>query len=76
MQQGRAAFSLQSMGRNRIHNDPEKSQFSGKIKTIAVPISASLKSKYAVAPAKVEFWGMVIPKHDRQKDLSWASSRP
>lgn len=72
MQQGRAAFSLQSMGRNRIYNDPEKSQFSGKIKTMAVPISAGLKSKYAVAPAKVEFWGMVIPKNAKRKDLSWS----
>ena len=26
MQQGRAAMSLQSMGRNRIYNDPQKSQ--------------------------------------------------
>jgi len=72
MQQGRAAFSLQSMGRNRIYNDPAKSKYSGKIKTIAVPISASLKSKYEVAPAKVEFWGMVIPKSAKRKDLSWS----
>jgi len=72
MQQGRAALSLQSMGRNRIYNDPQKSQFSGKIKTVAVPISAALKSKYAVAPAKVEFWGLVIPKNAKRKDLSWS----
>jgi multiple sugar transport system substrate-binding protein len=72
MQQGRAALSLQSMGRNRIYNDPQKSQFSGKIKTVAVPISASLKSKYAVAPAKVEFWGLVIPRNAKRKDLSWS----
>ena len=72
MQQGRAALSLQSMGRNRIYNDPQKSQFSGKIKTVAVPISAGLKSKYAVAPAKVEFWGLVIPKNAKRKDLSWS----
>ena len=72
MQQGRAALSLQSMGRNRIYNDPQKSQFSGKIKTVAVPISAGLKSKYPVAPAKVEFWGLVIPKNAKRKDLSWS----
>jgi multiple sugar transport system substrate-binding protein len=72
MQQGRAALSLQSMGRNRIYNDPQKSQFSGKIKTVAVPIASSLKSKYAVAPAKVEFWGLVIPKNAKRKDLSWS----
>lgn len=72
MQQGRAAMSLQSMGRNRIYNDPEKSKFPGKIVTGAVPISASLKSKYPVAPAKVEFWGMAIPKNSKRKELAWS----
>ena len=72
MQTGRAAMSLQSMGRNRIYNDPQKSKFPGRIKTVAVPISAGLKSKYAVAPAKVEFWGLVIPKNAKRKDLSWS----
>jgi multiple sugar transport system substrate-binding protein len=72
MQQGRAAFCLNSMGRNRIYNDPEKSRFPGKFKTIAVPVSSSLKSKYDVAPAKVEFWGMAIPKNAKRKDLSWS----
>jgi multiple sugar transport system substrate-binding protein len=72
MQQGRAAMALQSMGRNRIFNDPQKSRFAGKIQTGAVPISASLKSRYAVAPAKVEFWGMAIPKNARRKDLAWS----
>ena len=72
MQQGRAAMSLQSMGRNRIYNDPQKSKFPGKIKTIAVPASKTLAGKYDAAPAKVEFWGMVIPKNARRKDLSWS----
>ncbi len=72
MQQGRAAMALQSMGRNRIFNDPQKSRFPGKIRTGAVPISASLKGRYAVAPAKVEFWGMAIPKNAKRKDLSWS----
>jgi multiple sugar transport system substrate-binding protein len=72
MQQGRAAMALQSMGRNRIFNDPQKSRFAGKIQTGAVPISASLKGRYAVAPAKVEYWGMAIPKNARRKDLSWS----
>jgi len=71
MQQGRAAMSLQSMGRNRIYNDPQKSKFAGKIMTGAVPISASLKSRYPVAPAKVEYWGMVIPRNSKRKDLAW-----
>ncbi len=72
MQTGRAAMSLQSMGRNRIYNDPQKSKFPGKIKTIAVPASQTLASKYAAAPAKVEFWGLVIPKNAKRKDLSWS----
>jgi multiple sugar transport system substrate-binding protein len=72
MQQGRAAFCLNSMGRNRIYNDPEKSRFPGRIKTIAVPASASLRGKYEVAPAKVEFWGLAIPRNARRKDLSWS----
>ncbi len=72
MQQGRGAMALQSMGRNRIYNDPQRSRFPGKIQTIAMPISETLRSKYEVAPAKVEFWGMAIPRNSRRKDLAWA----
>jgi multiple sugar transport system substrate-binding protein len=72
MQQGRAAMALQGMGRNRLFNDPAKSKFAGKIVTGAVPISATLRSKYAVAPAKVEFWGMGIPRNAKRKDLAWS----
>jgi len=72
MQQGRAAMALNSMGRNRIYNDPQRSRFPGKIRTIAVPISETLRDRYEVAPAKVEFWGMAIPRNARQKDRSWS----
>ena len=72
MQTGRAAMSLQSMGRNRIYNDPQKSKFPGRIKTVAVPASRTLAGKYDAAPAKVEFWGMVIPRNSRRKDLAWS----
>jgi multiple sugar transport system substrate-binding protein len=72
MQQGRGAMALQSMGRNRIYNDPQRSRFAGKIKTIAVPASATLRDRYEVAPAKVEFWGMAIPRNSRRKDLAWS----
>ncbi len=75
MQTGRAAMSLQSMGRNRIYNDPAKSKFPGKIRTIALPASATMAAKFKVAPAKVEFWGMVIPRNAKRKDLSWAFIR-
>jgi multiple sugar transport system substrate-binding protein len=72
MQQGRGALAMQSMGRNRIYNDPQRSRFPGKIRTIAVPISATLRDRYEVAPAKVEFWGMAIPRNSRRKDLAWS----
>jgi len=72
MQQGRCAFLLNSMGRSRIFNDPAKSRFPGKIKTIAAPASKTIQAKYEVAPAKVEFWGMSIPRNARRKDLSWS----
>ena len=63
MQQGRAAMSLQSMGRNRIYNDPQKSRNSpARSRPVAVPISTTLAGSYDVAPAKVEFWGMVDPE--------------
>ena len=75
MQTGRAAMSLQSMGRTRIYNDPAKSKFPGRIKTIALPASKTVAGKFTVAPAKVEFWGMVIPKNAKRKDLSWAFIR-
>jgi multiple sugar transport system substrate-binding protein len=75
MQTGRAAMSLQSMGRNRIYNDPAKSKFAGKIRTIALPASSTMAGRFSVAPAKVEFWGMVIPKNAKRKDLSWAFIR-
>ena len=71
MQTGRAAMCLQSMGRNRIFNDAQKSKFAGKIRTVAMPVSATLKSRYDVAPAKVEFWGLVIPRNAKRKALSW-----
>lgn len=75
MQQGRAAFALQSMGRNRIFNDPKAGPYAGRIRTIALPASATLRDRFAVAPAKVEFWGMAIPRNARRKDLSWAFMR-
>jgi len=71
MQQGRGAMALNSMGRNRIYNDPQRSRHPGKIHTIALPISETLRSRFEVAPAKVEFWGMAIPKNSRRKDLAW-----
>ena len=72
LQTGRAAMAVASCGRNRIYNDPEKSQEAGNIKTVALPVSAEFQDRFEVAPAKVEFWTMVIPKNARNKDLSWS----
>ena len=71
MQTGRAAMTITSCGRNRLYNDPEKSQETGNIVTVALPVSASFKDKFSVAPAKVEFWTMVIPSNSKNKELAW-----
>ncbi len=71
MQTGRAAMAMSSMSRNRLYNDPEKSQTAGKIKTTYFPVAEELKGKYDVAPTKVEFWSMAIPKNSQNKDLAW-----
>ncbi|MBL8698355.1 MAG: extracellular solute-binding protein [Alphaproteobacteria bacterium] len=71
MQTGRAAMNYASMGRTQIYNDPAKSQFAGKVRTVPIPVSRELLGKYDVAPAKVEFWGMGIPKNARNKDAAW-----
>lgn len=76
MQQGRAVFAPQSMGRNRIFNDPKAAgQYAGRIRTIALPASETMRGRYDVAPAKVEFWGMAIPRQAQRKELSWAFVR-
>lgn len=72
MQTGRAAMTIGGMGRNRIYNDPQKSKFPGQIKTVTIPISRELQQQYDVAPAKVEFWTMVIPRNAKNKKLSWS----
>jgi multiple sugar transport system substrate-binding protein len=71
MQTGRAAMAMSSMSRNGLYNDPKKSQAAGKIKTTFFPVAKALLGKYDVAPAKVEFWSMAIPKNSQNKDLAW-----
>jgi multiple sugar transport system substrate-binding protein len=75
LQTGRAAMTTTSCGRNRIYNDPEKSQEAGNIKTVAMPVGEEFKDQFEVAPAKVEFWSMVIPKNSRHKELAWSLVR-
>jgi multiple sugar transport system substrate-binding protein len=71
IQTGRAAMTITSCGRNRIYNDPETSQEAGNIKTVAMPVSEQFKSQFDVAPAKVEFWSMVIPENSNNKQWAW-----
>ncbi|RYE29769.1 MAG: extracellular solute-binding protein [Hyphomicrobiales bacterium] len=71
MQTGRAAMAMSSMSRNGLYNDPKKSQAAGKIKTTFFPVATALLGKYDVAPTKVEFWSMAIPKNSQNKDLAW-----
>jgi len=75
MQMGRAAMAVTSMGRSSIYNDPAKSKFPGKIKVTTIPISREFKDKFEVAPAKVEFWAMVIPRNSKNKKLAWSFLR-
>lgn len=75
MQTGRAAMVINSMGRNSIYNDPQRSQFPGKFKTTTIPISREFANRFEVAPAKVEFWGMAIPKNSKNKERAWSLMR-
>jgi multiple sugar transport system substrate-binding protein len=72
MQTGRAAMCVGGMGRNRIYNDAEASQFPGEIQTMAIPVSEELVGQFEVAPIKTEYWSMVIPRPAQQKELSWS----
>jgi multiple sugar transport system substrate-binding protein len=71
MQTGRAAMAMSSMSRNGLYNDPAKSQEAGNIKTTFFPVAKELLGKYKVAPTKVEFWSMAIPKNSQNKELAW-----
>jgi multiple sugar transport system substrate-binding protein len=71
MQQGRVAMCITPMGRNTLFNDPEKSLYSGRIKTIAIPSSPDIKAQFPVAPANVEMWNMVIPRASKRKEQAW-----
>jgi len=72
MQTGRAAMSIASLGKSRNYNDPKASKFSGKLQVTNLPISKELKGKYEVAPAKIEYWSMAIPKTSKNKQLAWS----
>ncbi len=71
MTQGRAAMAITPFGRYANFNDPQRSKFAGQIDVVPVPIAAALKDRFAVAPAKTEFWAFVIPRNTPNKDLAW-----
>jgi multiple sugar transport system substrate-binding protein len=70
MQQGRGAMAISPFGRYRNYNDTKKSKVAGKVISIAVPKSETLKG-FNVAPVRTEFWAMLIPKNSDNKDLAW-----
>ncbi len=71
LQQGRAAFTVLPFARYAQLNNPEQSNFPGKIKAIAFPGSATLAADKPMASI-VEAWAMVIPKNAKDKALAWA----
>lgn len=75
MQTGRSATIIAAMGRNAIYNDPQKSSYPGQIKTVPFPVARALAGRYAVAPTKVEFWGMAIPRSSAHKELAMSFIR-
>jgi multiple sugar transport system substrate-binding protein len=72
MASGRAAMTFNGASRVQFYNDPTKSKFPGSFKVAPIPIAAALKSQFAVAPVKTEFWSMVMPKHASHQDLTWS----
>ncbi|RDJ20233.1 extracellular solute-binding protein [Bosea caraganae] len=70
MQAGRAAMCHFAFGRYFAFNDPQKSQFPGKISAIAPPASRDLGTGAIVGTT--EFWSFVIPKNSRNKELAWS----
>lgn len=71
MQQGRVAMTFSSTGRNRFYNDPEQSSFPGVFETVPIPISEEFADEFDVAPAKTEFWSIMIPRNADNPELAW-----
>lgn len=69
MQQGRAAFTVLPFARAAQLNNPDQSNYAGKIKAIGFP--ASSESSVPMASV-VEAWAMVIPANATDKELAWS----
>ncbi len=70
MQQGRGAMAISPFGRNKNYNNPDESQYPGKIISIPLPASEALTG-FDVAPVRTEFWAMFIPKNSDDKERAW-----
>ena len=75
LQTGRAAMTTTSCGRNRIYNDPGEVQGGRQHQDRRLPVGEDFKGQFEVAPAKVEFWSMVIPRNAQHKELAWSLVR-
>ena len=71
MATGRAAMTFNGASRVQFYNDPTKSKFPGSFKVAPIPIAAALKSQFAVAPVKTEFWSMVMPRNSAHQAQAW-----
>ncbi|MCW1934887.1 ABC transporter substrate-binding protein [Pararhodobacter zhoushanensis] len=74
MQQGRAAFTVLPFARFAQLNNPEQSNFAGRIKAIPFPGSSTLPAGTPMS-AVVEAWAMVIPRNATDKELAWSYIR-
>jgi len=74
VQTGRAAMALAIMGRYLDFNDPQKSQFPGRIKVTPAVALSSLKAQTPVV-ATSDFWSMAIPHNSKDKATAWSFIR-
>ena len=69
MQTGRLAMCHFAFGRYLAFNDPQKSNYAGKIKVVSPPAAAGSPGGDIVGTT--EFWSFVIPRNSRNKELAW-----
>jgi len=70
MQQGRAAFTMITYARYNQFNNPDQSQFPGRIKAVPFPGSEALPAGQMAGVT--EAWGMTIPANFPDKELAWS----
>ena len=67
MRTGRVAMVIQPFNRHLTYNDPQRSEYAGKIRTTPIP---SLKGSATPVVSKTEFWSFVIPANSSQKEAA------